>query len=177
MSLLKVNTVQTDTLQSVAGVNRNSVLQVVSKEVTTQTQTSSTSFVDATDVFLAITPTSATSKILVTFNVPMFPYRSNTASLAAARLLRGTDVVFNPSLTNTTGTYFVGLGISGATTTNWRGYQTFQFLDNPATTNEITYKMQVCVYTASDGGTVVVNETGTSSGNAISVITLMEIAQ
>lgn len=172
MSTLKFNK-----WQSIDGVTRNAVLQVVSKEVTTQTLTTSTSFVDATDVFLAITPTSATSKILVTFNVPMFPYRSNTASLAAARLLRGTDVVFNPSLTNNTGNYFFGIGITGSTTTNIRGYQTFQFLDNPATTNEITYKMQVCAYVSTNGGTVVINETGSSSGNAISVITLMEIAQ
>lgn len=172
MSTLKFNK-----WQSIDGVTRNAVLQVVSKEVTTTTTTTSESFVDATDMFLAITPTSATSKILVTFNVPMFPYRTSTAALGAARLLRGTDVIFDPSMNNGTGNFFFGLGIGGATTTNLRGYQTFQVLDDAATTNEITYKMQVCVYDNANSGTLVVNETGSTSGSAISVITLMEIAQ
>jgi len=164
--------------QSVDGVTRNAVLQVVSKEVTTETSTTSESFVDATDMFLAITPTSATSKILINFNFQIIALRSTTsAALVAYRLLRGTEVIFDPTMNNGVGNYVVGIGVGGATSTNCRGSQTMQLLDDPATTNEITYKMQVCVYDSASGGSLRVNETGATSGNAISVITLMEIAQ
>ena len=177
MSLLKVNTVQTDKLQSVAGVNRNSVLQVVSKEVTTTFTSTSESFVDATDMFLAITPTSATSKILVMFNFPFLTIRTSAVSIAAFRLLRDASVVFDPTLSNSVGKYVVGISANGVTNTSFRSYQILQFLDVPSTTNEITYKMQTALYDNANSGSLSINEAGATSGISISVITLMEIAQ
>jgi hypothetical protein len=172
-----VSTLKFNRWQSIDGITRNAVLQVVSKEVTTTTTTTSESFVDATDMFLAITPTSATSKILVTFNFHIFAIRTSTAALSAYRLLRGTDVIFDPTMNNGVGNYVVGIGVGGSTSTNWRGSQTIQLLDAPPITNEITYKMQVCVYDNANSGSLSINEAGATSGSAISVITLMEIAQ
>lgn len=45
------------------------VIQTVYGQASTRTQTTSSSFIDATDVTLTITPTSASSKILVNFSV------------------------------------------------------------------------------------------------------------
>lgn len=169
MSLLKVNTVQTDKLQSVAGVNRNSVLQVVSKEVNTETSTTSTSFVDATDMFLGITPTSATSKVLVTFNALSNFSRSSTGNYIALQLLRDSTVIFNPS---TSLPSLFGCNAGGATSSNAIGIQPLQFLDSPSTVDLIVYKLQLAVFLSANSGLAVINVSGGKS-----TITLMEIAQ
>ena len=167
MSTLKFNR-----WQSIDGVTRNSVLQVVSTEVTTEFTSTSTTFVDATDMNLAIAPTSATSKILVTFNPSIYFARTSTSNYLAVQILRDSSVVFNPSVNNGTGNILYGFSSGGATAVNMRDIITLSFLDSPATTNEITYKMQACVYVNTNSGTMSVN-----LGNTASTITLMEIAQ
>lgn len=166
MSLLKVNTVQTDKLQSVAGVNRNSVLQVVSKEVTTLTSTTSTSFVDATDMFLAITPTSATSKILITFAVLAEVIRNSAGHYAAFQLLRDSTVIFS-----TTDTAF-GINATGATQIQLRTTYLVQLLDSPSTINTVVYKLQFLNFASTNSATAIINHNENKS-----TITLMEIAQ
>lgn len=177
MSLLKVNTVQTDKLQSVAGVNRNSVLQVVSKEVTTEFTTTSESFVDVTDMFLAITPTSATSKILVNIATTFRATRTSTSVFVAARILRDSTVVFASHGTDTVGNFSFGISVSGTSSLVLFGTPPLVFLDSPSTTSEITYKLQGCVYDNASSGQLAVNLNGVSSGAIRSTITLMEIAQ
>lgn len=172
MSLLKVNTVQTDKLQSVAGVNRNSVLQVVSKEVTGEVSTTSTSFVDATDMFLAITPTSATSKILISISAASSSFRNGTSTYMGHRILRNSTEIFNPSGVLDGAFYNIGFGVSGGTGLSSFAPIPIVFLDAPATTEETTYKLQFCVYQSTSSGTAYINRGGMSS-----TITLMEIAQ
>jgi hypothetical protein len=168
MSTLKFNR-----WQSVDGVTRNAVLQVVSAEVTTEFTSTSVTFVDATDMNLAITPTSATSKILVMFNPSVFVTRgSSSANYMDFKILRDSTEVFAPGFNNGTGNLLYGMNSGGATAVNVRGIMPLSFLDSPATTNEITYKMQTCVYVNSSGGSISIN-----SGNTSSTITLMEIAQ
>ena len=162
--------------QSVDGVTRNAVLQVVSKNVTTEVSITSTSFVDATDMFLAITPTSATSKILVTF-VPHYQIsRLTTNALGAFQILRDTTAVFTPFTTGASGTYSVGTSMGNTTSNNVRSFASLQFLDSPATTNEITYKLQASAFSSLNTGYILLNEQETT-GSCISTITLMEIAQ
>jgi hypothetical protein len=168
MSTLKFNK-----WQSIDGVTRNAVLQVVSSEVTTEFTSTSTTFVDATDMNLAITPTSATSKILVMFNPNINVTRSTSSSnYIDFKILRDSTEVFRPGTNNGTGNLLYGLGAGGATSATLSGIIPLSFLDSPSTTNEITYKMQTCVYVNSSGGSLIVN-----SGDKISTIILMEIAQ
>lgn len=164
--------------QSVDGVTRNAVLQVVTKEVTTTTSTTSETFVDATDMFLAITPTSATSKIFCFFNIAVASSRASSVAYTALRLLRDSTVVFSPYTTNATGSYSVGASATGSTSVFVPLITPLIFLDSPNTVSEITYKLQVACYENLNTGTSIINQTASGSTNTIgSTITLMEIAQ
>jgi len=167
--------------QSVDGVTRNAVLQVVSKVASTAQTTSSTSFIDLTDMSLAITPTSATSKILVMGILHGIaqddPNAATVLTLAAYRLLRDSNEIFSPYGTST-GNYSFGNYITNQNTAVvMNSYHMFPitYLDSPSTTSEITYKFQGCVFDSSN--TLYFNPAGSVSGNFASTITLMEIAQ
>lgn len=176
MSLLKVNTVQTDTLKSIAGVNRNIVLQVVSGVFDTEFSTTSTSFVD-TPVTLSITPTSATSKIYVMTSVHTTSTRSSSVLYYALRLMRGETEIYAPYGNNGTGNLLTGgIGVSNATSLTLHALQPLIYLDSPGTTAEITYTVQGCVYVNTSSGTLIVNN-DTTTGGQTSTMTLMEIAQ
>jgi hypothetical protein len=171
MSTLKFNR-----WQSIDGVTRNAVLQVVSAEISTSFTTTSETFVDVTDMSLAITPTSSTSKVLVSFTPHVNFQRSSTAQYFAHQILRDSTVIFAPWVNNGTGNFATGFSAIGATIVAQRGFIPIQFLDSPATTNEIVYKLQIALYENDNSGTMTINETSTS-GLQKSVITLMEIAQ
>lgn len=162
--------------QSVDGVTRNAVLQVVSSEISTNFTSTSTSFVDVTGMSLAITPTSATSKILVSFNVSWYVTRATTTGLVAFQILRDSTTVFAPWINNGTGTYALGTAVTGGTAITVRDITKYEFLDSPNTTNQITYKLQGSTYSSLNSGSFTVNETSTT-GLHKSTITLMEIAQ
>lgn len=168
-----MSTMKFNKWQSVDGVTRNAVLQVVSKNVTTETTSTSASFVDATDMFLAITPTSATSKILVSFNVKVAGNRVSSAHFWALQILRDSTVAYAPFVNNGTGNIDTGLSLTGVTNVaSLRLTNQLSFLDSPATTNQITYKLQFCNYVSTSTPSTVIN-----SSNTTSTITLMEIAQ
>ncbi len=168
MSTLKFNR-----WQSIDGVTRNAVLQVVSKDVTTETTSTSASFADATDMFLAITPTSSTSKILVMFNVKNTGTRVSSAHLWAFQILRDSTTVYFPGINNGTGNLDVGYSFTGVTNISYVSQtDLLSFIDSPSTTNEITYKLQFCNYVSTSTPSVIVNQSG-----KMSTITLMEIAQ
>ena len=114
-----------------------SILQVVSAVKTDTFSTSSTSFVDVTDLSATITPTSASSKIMVLFNVV---HGNQGDSMLQARVLRDSTVVnvgdAEGSRTRVAVTFYNrnGIEVSPAQTV---------FLDSPATTSAITYKYQM----------------------------------
>lgn len=164
--------------QSLDGVTRNAVLQVVSKEVTTTTQTTSETFVDATDMFLAITPTSATSKIMCLFDIHLSQVRASNLAYTAVRVNRNGTTVFFPYTTNATGSYSVGGSAVGATNVFFPMKVPLIFLDSPNTTNEVTYQLQLAVYENANSGSSSINATAAGSSTSLtSTITLMEIAQ
>jgi hypothetical protein len=167
MSTLKFNK-----WQSIDGVTRNAVLQVVSKEVTGEVSTPSTSFVDATDMFLAITPTSATSKILISISAASSLSRSSASGYMAHRILRNSTEIFNPSGSSAGAFYSTGWAGGGLTTVNLYTLVPIVFLDAPATIEEITYKLQFLINQNTSSGVAYINRGGMSS-----TITLMEIAQ
>lgn len=165
--------------QNLDGVTRNAVLQVVTKEATTPTTTTSTSFVDATDVFLAITPTSATSKILYQFSIPFTTSRASVFAYCAFQILRDSEVILKPYYdTSGPARWSSGYNVTGSGSTIVYFWDTvnYQSLDSPNTTNEIIYKLQFCTYVNTNSGTTTINYAGTTN-TPPSVITLMEIAQ
>lgn len=135
-----------------------SVLQVVQGQLTTQASTTSTSFVD-TGLSASITPSSASSKILVMYNAGTGS--GSTAGGAVNRILRGaTEILLQ------------GVAYSGAGSVY--GTASATYLDSPATTSSVTYKIQQASQSAS--ATAFFNSDFGSFTGERATITLMEIA-
>jgi len=148
------------------------VIQVVSTALTSIFSSSSTSYTDVTGLSVSITPTSATSKILVRVDIT-----GGASSLAIYQLMRGSTAIGIGDLVS-------GHGQSTTQPAQWQGsngdrgsYVGMTFLDSPATTSATTYKVQgFC-----DAGTFYLNRSSSYSATAvgtgsISTITVMEIA-
>jgi hypothetical protein len=114
-----------------AGIGSN----VVQATRTTSFAVSSTSPTDWTDITVSITPTSATSKVLVIINAPEI-----TGSVVGVRgfvnLVRDATTLFGRSATHVS-----DIGRPASTS--------YVFMDSPATTSATTYKARVF----NEGGT------------------------
>lgn len=137
-----------------------SVIQVVSSTYSTLVLNSTTTYAD-TGLTATITPTSTTSKILVTVHHGgTGKTTGNAASHVYLRLLRGgTELCL-----------FEGAGgYTNASGDNYVGSMSTTYLDNPATTSATTYKTQL-------RNNVAAYAAFTSSNSSVATITLMEIA-
>jgi hypothetical protein len=135
------------------------VIQVVEGKSTTQTATTSTSYVD-TAVSATITPSSASNKIFVIASCNgMNRSASDTFQGVSARLIRGATQIA-----------LIGVDI-GYTATGlllFMGGSTVSIVDSPASTSATTYKIQV---RSGNGASEGMNGSGETSS-----IILMEIA-
>lgn len=155
----------TDTGVTTAQMPAGSVLQVVSAVKNDNTTTTSTSFVDITGLSVSITPRSATSKILIQV---MLGCVGNATNAILFNLLRNSTVVAQPSSGTNPAMINHYAGFTNAGTAS-----NMTFLDSPASTSSITYKLQFRV----DSATGAINQHPQNSGyTAISTITAMEIA-
>jgi hypothetical protein len=113
------------------------VLQVVTVNPSSNFTTTSTSYVDATGYAATITPTSATSTILVLFNysILVFSTFTNTNCYGDGQILRGA--------TSLGGKAYGKAGASSSHELHVPG--THMILDTPATTSATTYKLQLKV--------------------------------
>ena len=141
------------------------VLQVVYASTNNGASSSSATLAD-TGLTATITPTSATSKILVMYSQNgCGKSAASTVARMTVALLRGATVLqYNTDITAFTGTTTslnVGVGASAT------------YLDSPATTSATTYKTQFL----SEGaiGTLYVQDSYASTYKSASTITLMEI--
>ena len=144
------------------------VLQVVNAASKTYFTSASTTYVDVTNLTASITPTSATSKILVRVGLNGLCTNTNSA----------TSYETFYQLTDGSGTLITGIWNSltvGANETYGLNAVTYEFLHSPATTSSITYKIQG-KGDGSSHGFQINNYFGTTSYTG-SYITLMEIAQ
>ena len=135
------------------------VLQVVNAVTSTQVVSSTNTFVD-TNLTATITPTSATSKILVIlFQNGLAKGVSSSLPYGELQLLRGATalVKLESQFTYTNTALEQNIGSSGTT-----------YLDAPATTSATTYKTQV--KNVGGAGNIIVN-----ASSSASTITLMEI--
>ena len=116
-----------------------------------QFSTGSGTYVDVTGYNCSITPTSSTSKILVTIN-PIFLLNngSGTSQRVALKLLRDSTSLLDQNdfcshqVGNAEADY---LGVAGY----------FQYLDSPSSTSALTYKVQIKQHAG--GGTTYVQAT------------------
>jgi hypothetical protein len=113
------------------------LLQVVNVAPSTSFTTTSTSFVDATNVTASITPTLNTSKVLVIFNYQSGCSGSGTnQQISSFQVLRGATVLGEAGIN-------MSLVLGSSQTIELFGRGTFVWLDSPATTSSTTYKLQI----------------------------------
>ena len=132
------------------------VLQVVNATYSTVTNSSSSTFAD-TGLTATITPTLATSEVLVFVNHT--GCGKTGSSELGLKLLRGASVIL---------TFEVAAGYTGASGANHFGSVSTSYLDSPATTSATTYKT-----TLNSGTNTAAAFIGNSS--ASSTMTLLEI--
>jgi hypothetical protein len=140
------------------------IVQVVSASTTTSTTISTTSMADS-GITATITPTSASSKVLVIFSASSYTFRSANETKSQAQLLRGATKIIDMNTES-----YMGAQFTGATSANIIGQMTNHYLDSPATTSATTYKLQGSVN--STGGSQAITFQYNSSQ---STITLIEI--
>ena len=117
------------------------ILQVISSNKITVQSTSSTSYVDVTDMTATITPSASTSKVLILLT--MVIQKSNYTFFA--RLLRGSTEIGTTSGSNS------GLSVYNSGDSGQNEGRTHVYLDSPNTTNATTYKLQI----KSDGSSTI----------------------
>jgi hypothetical protein len=155
-----------DTSQNITTTNKlasasmptGSVLQVVNATYSTQTSTTTNTYID-TGLTATITPKFSTSKILVIVDVSDVGKDTNN-TYVSLRLLRGATSIL---------TFTNQAGWTSSTASNDVGSCSANYLDSPATTSATTYKVQF--NSVSNNANVYV-----MISNSTSTITLMEIA-
>jgi hypothetical protein len=110
------------------------VLQVVQATYSTENTVSSTSYTDS-GLSASITPSSASSKIMVLVSQTTQLFQSATSTGGSLNLMRGATQILDRANNS--------IGIEGASATiGYSAYQSMNFLDSPATTSSTTYKTQ-----------------------------------
>jgi len=153
-----------------------SVLQVAQATLLgTQAVSGASAWADVTSLSVSITPTSSTSKILVSFVVNC----DGEANLYF-RMMRGATAI---GVGNADGSRQQVSAGNGAISGNSSGtiMMTNQFLDSPATTSATTYKVQAYADNSASSGTYYINYASGDANNAyssrcMSSITVMEIS-
>ena len=155
------------TADDIASLPAGSVLQVVEGTTNTRVDVSSSSYADS-GLSATITPTSATSKILVIVNQNAQYVTSSSSQYGNGllKLLRDSTSI----LEDTYALYIEAANSSYATSSN-AGRITICKLDSPATTSSITYKTQQAAGRSGAIGLMI-----TQISSYTSTITLMEIA-
>jgi len=156
-------------------VTSSKILQVVQAFKSDTFTTSSTSFVDLTGLSVSITPASASNKILVQCFMT-----GGCTTAGPTTLFRITRDATGIAIADAAGSRPQGTTRFAINDTNHGTSTSACFLDSPATTSSITYKVQV---RAQSGFTSTINRTGNDSdgGDAYqarttSNIIVMEVA-
>jgi hypothetical protein len=139
------------------------VLQVVNATYGVETTSSSSTYAD-TGLTATITPTSATSKILVIVSQQGVQKATNTTAAVEIKLQRaGSDIL----------TLGDGNGFTNTTSFAQVGSVSASYLDSPATTSATIYKTQF--RSTANNAAAYVQSFRTATDSAKSTITLMEI--
>jgi hypothetical protein len=142
------------------------VLQVVQATTGTDTTISATSYTDITNLSVSITPTSASSKILVLVQLSGRYYTDQNASrIYSTNIVRNSTTIHEISTDELQG----GTGAGGFII--YPVLSSLIYLDSPATTSSTTYKSQFKINSA-----VNTNAGNFNGQGGVSTITLMEIA-
>ncbi len=156
------------------GTGMGKILNVIQATTGTEVAVTGTTFTDTT-LTASITPISSSNKILVLVNQSYYLSKASSSyTLGGVRLLRGTTSIFNPNPEDSSGSYGLGIQITGQTGTyNNMGFVNYNYLDSPSTTSATTYKTQIRGYT---GTGIATAQRAGGTNNGASTITLMEVS-
>ncbi len=168
MGLIRLNNQSLTAVSALPAGVGGKVLQVVqgTPPSSSYAQTATT-FADATGFTASITPQSSNSKILVTFIGRIDNNGGNQVNNRGhIALVRGTTILNNQ---------FVGAYYADGSPSNRNIYDSISLssLDSPATTSQVTYKIQIRSETTANSIQI---EGSPPSSNIYSSFTLMEIA-
>ena len=157
-----------------------SAIQTKSTTKTDTFSTTSTSFTDVTGFSVNITPKFSSSKILITGLVTFggsdgetYGYTFNLSQVIGGS---ETDICIHDSASNRTRATLGTQGFNNGDATNGHS---FNFLDSPSTTSQVTYKIRA---RAENPKTLYVNRGAEADGDAaitsrfVSTITVMEVS-
>jgi hypothetical protein len=150
------------------------VLQVVSTTLTTGFSTSvNNSYAAVTGLTAVITPSSATSKIMVFVTMTV----GSDTNYLNAQLTRGGSAI-SGAIATTAGSRTVGTSAAWPVQTYGTYAMAFNYLDSPATTSSTTYGVQIG---SAGAATLCVNQSQSDDNvsgrtRGTSTITVMEIA-
>ena len=166
-----------NTITPVSAVQPTGAMLQVLQAVKTDTfTTSSTSYVDITDLSVAITPSSSSNKVLVTMHVNLG--HTNWVS-GFLRLVRDSTAI---SVADSAGSRIAcTVAMADDPTEEKIHCYSATFLDSPSTTSATTYKVQLATEASGNTGNVYVNRSGEDDDNnqqarVVSSITVMEVA-
>jgi hypothetical protein len=143
MALTKLNNQSLSAVSALpAAISTGGVLQVKYAEIDMGSDglaTTSQTYIDLTGYSIAITPTSTSSKILISYGIHTLEGAStgNWASDWNSQIIRGSTKIYPTTDSNYDG------GTYGPTNTYAMKKYDSTYLDTPNTTSEITYKIQV----------------------------------
>ncbi len=122
----------------ISGLSTGKVLQVVGATSSTEQETTSTSYIDITNLTVSITPSATTSKVLILYTDTTMTNRSSDVSSGNVfiQLLRDST-----SIALKEGGFYDAAGGNG-TKSLYNG-EALIHLDSPSSTSAITYKMQI----------------------------------
>lgn len=160
-----------------AALPTGSVLQVIQSIKTDRQTTSSTTFIDVTGLSVTITPTSASSRILVMARVNTIG--TNDGNGLYVNLVRNSTTIVSTTAGGNSQEQGGAWGVSGgggmSSGNDNRKYAnpSLDYIDSPATTSATTYKVQARV-TGSSGA--INSWTLNNDQSSVCSLTVMEIA-
>lgn len=146
------------------------VLQVVQASYSTATTIATTTYTD-TGLTASITPSSASSKILILVNQQCYNERSaaNNGGVGI-KIVRGATDIFTPAPNKDEINLVSVDAVGGVNTSVFATVLAFSYLDSPNTTSSTTYKTQGALRLTTNSCS-----STWQSNSAISTITLLEI--
>jgi len=172
-----MSTIQTNSLQTLAGQTMNTVLQVVHFDYGIfQSFTAGDGVAQDTGLVASIVPRFATSRILVQVSANMS--ESSASTVCRGRITRTGPGTASSAVSGTTNmTQYTTVVYASDATSYMRPNATMVWFDTPNTTGTCTYRLQI----ASNGAGQTVQLNGqkgySNTWGGVSHITLMEVAQ